>query len=130
MRKLPLLALTLLLAAPAAFAADADLDGVDDSADLCPNVAGAAASQGCPSFKAYSGERFDAAADHVMDNKCLLDLVTARGALLASFASGPFCPAYRLTFSAPVRRCDILFPAVVDPVTNEILSRGPAVLVE
>jgi len=130
MRKLALLALASMLAVPAVFAADADRDFVDDAADLCPNVVGTAAAQGCPQFRPYSGDRFDKAADHVMDNKCLFDLVSAHGALLASFATGPFCPSYRVIFTAPVRRCDILFPAVVDPLSGDVLSRGPAVLVE
>jgi hypothetical protein len=125
-----LLALAALAAPVFAFAADADADGTDDASDLCPAVWGPATNQGCPFFKPYAGTRFDDVAQHVANNRCLYDLVAANGALLASFAQGPQCPSYRMTFSAPVRRCDILFPAVVDPLTGDILSRGPAVLVE
>lgn len=130
MHRFALFGFVTLLAITPAWAADTDGDSIDDSNDLCPNVFGVAAAQGCPQFSPYDGKRFDDAAQHVTDNACLLDLVTRHGALLASFSTGPFCPMYRLTFSAPVRRCDILFPAVIDPITGEILSRGPAVLTE
>ena len=130
MRKLALLALLSLLAAPAVFAADTDGDGVADEADLCPTVSAARSTDGCPRFATYAGDRFERAVDHLADNRCLYDLAAQRGALIASFSQGPQCPAYRLRLTAPVRRCDIVFPAVVDPVTGEILSRGPATLVE
>ena len=130
MHKLALLVLMTLLITPAVFAADADADTVDDGSDVCPQVVGLNTNQGCPAFKTYTGDRFDKAAEHVSNNRCLFDLVATHGALLASFSTGPSCPAYRLEFTAPVRPCDILFPAVIDPVAGDILSRGPAVRVE
>ncbi len=125
-----LLALAALPAALSAAGGDSDRDGADDADDLCPYVYGPSSNEGCPVLSVYKGARFDALADHLDSNACLSGLVRANGAILASFGTPGMCTAATVRYSAAVRRCDILFPAVVDPVSGDILSRGPAVLVQ
>ncbi|MDP2090794.1 MAG: PKD domain-containing protein [Candidatus Gracilibacteria bacterium] len=111
---------------------DSDNDGVFDDKDLCPLIAGSKDNKGCPileekcnnSIKCREGTFCNS------NNICEANILSSSceysgGNAIFGNAICNSCPCdYRLDFVSTLRKCDLIFPAIVSPDNRNIYNRG------
>ncbi len=117
---------------------DTDGDGIPDIRDLCPLIPGVPENSWCPilSQKCVPNAENTCAAWYecaasgicqpakVAQNTCIVPL---SGSSIFGNVACKSCPCdYEVDFFANIRKCDVLFPAIVSPDGTQMFSRGSA----
>ncbi len=120
---------------------DSDKDGVIDRLDLCPNVKGTIAYEGCPAVTASNhrdnileileGNQTFQQEDYSYgslqtswSNICIERIWSQEGLMIGSVACTS-CPcSSSISILSDLRRCDIIFPAILSEDKKDIFSRG------
>ncbi|GAB0174816.1 MAG: hypothetical protein HHAS10_06950 [Candidatus Altimarinota bacterium] len=96
---------------------DTDNDGVDDSLDACPTNPGNPSNGGCPLVGSFLG--------NIEKNGCLMDQIGQHGGIIIEpICESCPCPT-SVSLGNNIRRCDMVFPAILSKDLSEIYSRGP-----
>lgn len=101
---------------------DSDGDGVLDSNDLCPTVAGPANNHGCPALETWDSST-DASLWAINNNSCLKGKGETVGLMIGSVVCDQ-CPCNNsVSILSPLRSCDVVFPTILSPDLKSIYSR-------
>lgn len=104
-------------AASSQTASDSDNDGIDDSLDACPNTPGNIANGWCPLVGSFLG--------NIEQNACIMAQIQQTGGIIIE----PICEscpcANTISLWNSLRRCDVIFPAILSKDLQTIYSRWP-----
>lgn len=96
---------------------DTDNDGIDDSLDACPTTSGSQANWWCPLVWSFLG--------NIEKNSCVMDQIGQHGGIIIEpICESCPCPT-SISLGNNIRRCDVIFPAILSKDLSEIYSRWP-----
>jgi PKD domain/S-layer homology domain len=96
---------------------DTDNDNITDDIDACPTISGNSTNSGCPPVWSFLWK--------IESNGCAMDQIGSKGwIIIEPICDVCPCPT-TVSLWSTLRRCDIIFPAILSTDFLSIYSRGP-----